>query len=169
MLVSNTMTNSFSRLLPGPQFQLVAQPWEQPTDMAHAKNLLGRLRSSVTRHAWNEFWHPKAKIQSVLLLTHTVWSKLEQEILDNLITCGRARAAHWCLRHNPAGVNGVSDKVCIHLKKARFTLARVMAKSKCSIDIKEEALLLWINKFLPKCNKDIFHEGELHKLRDRVS
>jgi len=169
MFVSNTMTNSFSRLLPDPQFQLVAQPWEQPTDLAHAKNLLGRLRSSITRRAWNEFWHPKAKIQSVLLLTHTVWSKLEQEILDDLITCGRARATHWCLRHNPAGVNGVSDKACIHLKKARFTLARVMVKSKCSIDIKAEALLLWINKFLPKYNKDIFHEGELQKLRDRVS
>jgi len=167
--MSNTMANSFSRLLPDPQFQSDAQPWEQPTDLAHAKNLLSHLRSSITRRAWNEFWHPKAKMQSVLLLTHTVWSKLEQEILDNLITCGRPNATHWCLRHNPAGVNGVSDKACIHLKKAHFTLARVMVKSKCSIGIKEEALLLWINKFLPKCNKDTFHEGELQKWRDRVS
>ena len=103
------------------------------------------------------------------MLTHTVWSKMEQEILDNLITYGLANATHWCLCHNPAGVNGESDKACIHRKKARFTIARVMVKSKCSIDIKEEALLLWINKFLPKYNKDIFHEGELQKLRDRVS
>jgi len=103
------------------------------------------------------------------LLTHTVWSKMEQEILDNLITCGRASATHWCLRHNPAGVNGESDKACIHRKKACFTIARVVVKSKYSIDIKEEALLLWISKFLPKHNKDIFHEGELQKLRDRVS
>jgi len=41
MLVSNTMANSFSRLLPDPQFLMAAQPWEQPTDLAHAKNLLG--------------------------------------------------------------------------------------------------------------------------------
>jgi len=148
---------------------MAAQPWEQPTDLAHAKNFLGRPRSSITCQTWNEFWHPKAKTQSVLLLTHTVWSKLEQEILDNLITCGRVNAAHWCLRHNPAGVNGISDKACIHLKKACFTLARLVVKSKHSIDIKEEALLLWINKFLPKHNKGIFHEGELQKLRDRVS
>jgi len=54
-------------------------------------------------------------------------------------------------------------------KKARFTITQVMVKSKQSIDIKEEALLLWINKFLPEYNKDIFLEGELQKLRDRVS
>jgi len=81
---------------------------------------------------------------------------MEQEILDNLITYGRANATHWCLCHNPAGVNGLSDKACIHLQKARFTIARVIVKSKCSIDIKEKALLLWINKFLPKYNKVIF-------------
>ena len=163
------MANSFSRLLPAPHDIMAAQPWEQPTDLTQAKTLLGRLRSSVTRRACLKFFHPKAKIQSVLLLTHTVWSKMEQEILDNLITYGSANATHWCLRHNPAGVNGESDKACIHRKKARFTIARVMVKSKYSIDIKEEALLLWINKFLPKYNKDIFHEGELQKLRDRVS
>jgi len=56
---------------------------------------------------------------------------MEQEKLDNLITHGRANATHWCLRHNPAGVNGESDKACIHRKKARFTIARVMVKSKC--------------------------------------
>jgi len=140
---------------PDPQFLMDAQPWKQPTDLTQAKNLLGRLRSSITRRAREEFVRPKAKIQSVLLLTHTAWSKLEQEILDNLITYGCANATHWCLRHNPAGVNGVSDKACIHLKKARFTLSRVMVKSKYSIDIKEEALLLWINKFLPKYNKGI--------------
>jgi len=58
----------------------------------------------------------------------------------------------------------------IHRKKALFTLARVMVKSsKHSIDIKDEALLFWINECLPKHNKDIFHEGELQKLRDRAS
>jgi len=70
--------------------------------------------------------------------------------------------------HNPVGVNGESDKACIHHKKARFTIARVFVKSRHSIDIKEEALLLWINKFLPKYNKDIFPEEELQKLCDRV-
>jgi len=93
---------------------------------------------------------------------------MEQEILDNLITYGRANATHFCLRHNPTGVNGESDKACIHRKKAHFAIARVIVKSRCSIDIKQEALLLWINKFLPKYNKDIFPEEELQKLRDRV-
>jgi len=90
-------------------------------------------------------------------------------MLGKLISHGRANATHWCLRHNPVGVNGESDKACVHRKKARFTIAQVMVKSKHSIDIKEEALLLWINKFLPECNKDIFHEGGLQKLRDRVN
>jgi len=163
------MTNSFSRLLPAPHDIMAAQPGEELTDLTQAKDLISRLRSSITCRARTEFFHPKSKIQSVLLLTHTVWSKMEQEILDNLITYGRANATHWCLCHNPAGVNGESDKACIHRKKARFTIAQIMVKSKYSIDIKEEALLLWINKFLPKYNKYIFHEGELQKLRDWVS
>ena len=110
------MADSFSCLLPAPHDIMAAQPWEQPTDLRQAKTLLGKLRSSITRRARLEFVHPKAKIQSILLLTHTVWSKMEQEILDNLITCGRANATHWCLRHNPAGVNGESVKACIHRK-----------------------------------------------------
>jgi len=60
------MANSFSRLLPDPQFLMAAQPWEQPTDLTQAKNLLGWLRSSITRRARNEFFRPKSKIQSVL-------------------------------------------------------------------------------------------------------
>jgi len=68
------MANSFSRLLPDPQFLMDAQPWEQPTDLTQAKNLLGRLRSSVTHRARDEFFHPKSKTQSVLLLAHTAWS-----------------------------------------------------------------------------------------------
>jgi len=88
------MANSFSHLLPAPHDIMAAQPLEQPTDLTQAKDLLSRLRSSITRQAHTEFFHPKAKIQSVLLLTHTVWSKMEQEILDNLITYGRANATH---------------------------------------------------------------------------
>ena len=164
------MANNFSRLLPAPHDIMAAQPWEQSTDLAQTKDLLSRLLSSIACRACTEFFHPKVKMQSVLFrATHTVWFKMEQEILDNLITCGRANATHWSLRYNPAGVNGESDKACIHRKKARFTIARVMVKSRCSIDIKTEALLLWINKFLLKYKKDIFHEGELQKLRDRVS
>jgi len=163
------MTNSFSRLLPDPHDIMAAQHWEQRTDLTQAKDLLSRLHSSITRRACTEFFDPKSKMQSILMLTHTVWSKMEQKMLDNLITHGRANGTHWCLCHNPAGDNGKSDKACIHRKKAGFTIARVVVKSKCSIDIKEDALLLWINKFLPECNNGIFHEGELQKLRDRVS
>jgi len=162
------MTNNFSRLLPYPHDIMAVQHWEQPTGLFQAKNLLSWLHSSITRRARTAFFHPQSKIQSVLMFTSTVWSKMEQEILDNLITYGRTNATHWCLHHNPAGVNGKLDKACIHHKKACFTIARVIVKSRFSIDIKEEALLLWINKFLPKYNKDIFHEGELQKLRDRV-
>jgi len=168
MLVSNTMANTLLHLLPDPHHVVADQHWEQPTDLTQAKNLLGRLHSSITRRARNAFFHPQSKIQSVLLFTHTVWSKMEQEILDNLITCGHANATHFCLCHNPAGVNGESDKACIHRKKASFTIARVIVKSRYSIHIKQEALLLWINKFLPKYNKDIFPEEELQKLRDWV-
>jgi len=91
------MANSFSRLLPDPHFLMDAQRLEQPTDLAQAKNLLGWLQSSITRRAHSEFFNPEAKTQSVLLLAHTVWSKMEQEILDNLITYGRIDATHWCL------------------------------------------------------------------------
>jgi len=166
--MANNLRNLL-RLLPYPQDIMADQQWEQPTDLTQAKNLLGRLRSSITRRARNAFFHPQSKIQSVLLFTHTVWSKLEQEILDNLITHGRARATHWCLRHNRNGVNGVSDKAIIHRKKADATIARVQIKSRHSIDVKEEALLLWINKFLPKYNKDIFDKKEVQRLRNRVS
>ena len=152
-----------NNLLPYPNDGMAVLHWEQPTDLPQAKSLLGlgRLRSSIARRARNAFFHPQSKTQSILLFTHTIWSKMEQEILDNLITYGRANATHFCLHHNPAGVNGESDKECIHRKKARFTISQVLIKSRCSIDIKEEALLLWINKFLPKYNRDIFPEEEL--------
>jgi len=88
------MANSFSHLLPAPHDIMAAQPWEQPTDLIQAKVLLSRLRSSITRQARTEFFHSKSKMQSVLLLTHTVWSKMEQEMLDNLITSGRANTTH---------------------------------------------------------------------------
>ena len=35
-------------------------------------------------------------------------------MLDDLIANGRANATHDCLRHNPAGVNGKTDKESIH-------------------------------------------------------
>jgi len=95
--MSNTMANSFSRLLSDPHAIMAAQHWEQPTDITQAKDLLSRLRSSITRRARAKFFHPKSKMQSILLLTCTVWSKMEQETLDNLITCGRPNAAHGCL------------------------------------------------------------------------
>ena len=155
------MANTFLRLLPHPHDIMAEQQWEQPTYLSQAKNLLSRLRSSITRRARNAFFHPQPKMQNVLKFTHTIWSKLEQEMLDNLITCGRAHATHFCLRHYPAGVHAESDKACIHRKKARFTISQVLIKSRCSIDIKEEALLLWINKFLPKYSRDIFPEEEL--------
>jgi len=152
------MANNLLRLLPYPHDIMADQHWEQPTDLSQAKNLLGRLRSSITRRAHNAFFHPQSKTQNVLLFTHTVWSKMEQEIMDNLITYGRANATHFCLRHNPARVNGESDKGCIHRKIARFTIARVLVKSRYSIDIKEKALLLWINNwsFSPSTTRTFF-------------
>jgi len=65
--------------------------------------------------------------------------------------------------------SGMSDKALIHRKKADATIARVQIKSRHSMDVKEAALLLWINQFLPKYNKDIFNEEELQRLRNRVS
>jgi len=165
------MTNKLRnllRLLPHPQDIMADQQWEQPTDLVQAKNLLGRLRSSITRRARNAFFHPHDKIQSVLMFTHTIWSKLEQEIVDDLITHGRNDATHWCLRHNRDGINEMSDKALIHRKKADGTIARVQIKSRHSMDVKGAALLLWINQFLPKYNKDIFNEEELQRLRNRV-
>jgi len=89
-------------------------------------------------------------------------------MLDDLITHGRTNATHACFCHNPAGVNGESDKACIHHKKACFTIARVLIRSKYAFRIKEMALHAWINKFLPKYNKDLFPEEELQKLRSWV-
>ena len=102
MIVSNTMANNLLGLLQCSHDIMADQHWEQPTDLTRAKNLFGRLRSSFTRRARNSFFHPQSKMQNVLLFAHTVWSKMEQEMLDNLITCGRANVTHFCLRHDPA-------------------------------------------------------------------
>jgi len=61
--ISNTMANRFSRLLPAPHDIMATQPWEQPTDLTQAKDLLSRLCSSIIRRARTEFFHPKSKIQ----------------------------------------------------------------------------------------------------------
>jgi len=45
------------------------------------------------------------KVQNVLMLAHTLWATLEQEVLDDVIMPGHTNATHVCLRHNPAGVN----------------------------------------------------------------
>ena len=89
-------------------------------------------------------------------------------MLDDVIANGRANATHVCLLHNPAGVGGQTDKECIHRKKARFTIARVLIRSRFLFEIKEMALHLWIDTFLPKFNRDIFDAEELNLLRNQV-
>jgi len=88
------MANNLLRLLPYPHDIMADQHWEQPTDLSQAKNLLGRLRSSITRRARNAFFHPQPKTQNVLLFAHTVWSKMEQEILDNYFDHMQTRQRH---------------------------------------------------------------------------
>jgi len=64
--------------------------------------------------------------------------------------------------------HGKSDNACIHHKKARFTIAQVLVQSKCEFWMNMMGLHAWINKFLPKHNKDLFLEDELQKLRSWV-
>jgi len=85
-------------------------------------------------------------------------------MLDDLITHGCANANRVCFCHNPAGVNGETDKECIHHKKTRFTIARVLVQSKCEFWIKETALHAWINAFLPKHSQNLFPEEAIQKL-----
>jgi len=77
---------------------------------------------------------------------------------DNLIaTGGRANATHFLLHHNPNGLPDVeTDEEAIQRKKARITIAQVMVHNRHKFWIKEQALHLWIEQFLPKFSPAIF-------------
>ena len=154
--------------LPNPDDVWEKQDWPAPADLDEAKDWLARFRSGTTRRARNNDSHPKDKIAKVLNLIHILWNEMEQEVIDDLIANGRANATHFCLTHNPAGAGGWTDKECIHRKKARFTISRVLVRSRYSFDIKKDALFLWINNFLPKVDPAVFNPDELQKLRNRV-
>jgi len=50
---------------------------EQPADLAHARNLLGQLLSSITRRASHAYFNPKSKVQNILMIAHPIWSTME--------------------------------------------------------------------------------------------
>ena len=146
------------------------QTWEQPTDLPHAKKLLGNLRQAKTKAKRKEDSFPLAKINGVIQQAHLEWSRLDKEITDHLIAVGgRANATHYMLSHNPNGLsNGDTDEETIQRKKARITIARTMVHNHHEEWIKVKALNLWIDTFLPKFSPAIFTPDQLIKMKHWV-
>jgi len=87
--------------------------------------------------------------------------------MDNLIVIGSwANVTHFPLRHNPNGLpNGETDKDAIQRKKARVTIAPVVVHNRQKVWIKEKALHVWIEQFLPKFSPAIFTPEQLTKMK----
>ena len=144
------------------------QNWEQPADLPCAKQLLGKMREGKTKALRKEDNFPVAKINGVIQQAHLEWSRLDKEITDHLISVGD-NATHYMRRHNPNGLpNGDTDEETIQRKKARITIARVMAHNRQKEWIKKKALNLWIEEFLPKFSPAIFTPDQLVKMKHWV-
>ena len=143
--------------------------WNQPTTLPEAKKMIGHFRAGKTKAARNNDSHPKEKYASVIKTAHLVWSGIDKEIAADLITNGRANAKHFCLLHNPTGLpNGETDQQAIDRKKARYTIARTMVKSRYADWIKQDALEIWIDEFLPSYDRDTFTAHQLAWLKTRL-
>jgi len=139
------------------------QNWEQPADSPRAKQLLGKMCGAKTKTLRKDDAFPLAKINSVIQQACVEWAQLDKEMTDNLIaTGGRANGTHFLLLHKPTGLpNGETDKKAIQRKQACITIARVMVHNHLDFWIKEKALHLWIEQFLPKFSPTIFMPDQL--------
>ena len=129
--------------LPNPQDVWAEQHWPQPATLEEAKNWLGCFFSGKTHIARHNDSFPKDKIAKLVNLVHITWNEMDQEMLDDVMANGRANATHVCLLHNPAGAGGWTDKECIHRKKARTTITRVLVRPRFHIEAKKSARKLW--------------------------
>jgi len=92
-----------------------------------------------------------ANINSVIQLAHVELAQLEKEMMDDLLVNDRTNATHFLLLHKLSGLpNGEADEEAIQRKKARIAVTQVLVHSKLNVWIKEKALRLWIDQFLPK-------------------
>ena len=145
-----------------------APQWPQPTTLPEAKKMIGHFRAGKTKAARNNDSHPKEKYAKVITMANLIWSGLDKEITADLIKKGRRNAKHFCLLHSPTGLpNGETDQQAIDRKKARYTIARTMVKSRYADWIKQDALEIWIDEFLPKYDRDTFTDHQLAWLKLR--
>jgi len=61
-----------------------------------------------------------------------------------------------------------TDEEAIQRKKARITISRVMVHNHLHFWIKEKALHLWIEQFLPKFSPTIFTPDQLQRTKNWV-
>jgi len=110
---------------------------------------------------------PLDKINSVIQQTHVEWALLDKEMTADVIAAGsRSNATHFPLRYNPNGLpNAETDKNAIQHKKARVTISRVMVHNHQKVWIKEKALHMWIEQFLPKFSPAIFTPDQLTRMK----
>ena len=139
--------------------------WETPTDLAHAKKLLGTLRGYKTRKKFDEFMFPSKKIAEILNKANAIWSQMLRDAINNLTTYGMFRARHFLLSHSRTSPD-YQDK--IYTNCASFTISRTLHQSKHLFWIKEIALTTWIECFLPRFDKRIFTKEEQECLKANI-
>jgi len=132
-------------------------PWETPTTLHRAKQLLGTLRRSYTAKLKAEEEFPAERIAYVTDHVHQEWNRLLFEAMEDLAAKGRARTTHFLLAHTPNNrPDGETDMQVVRFKVARTAIFQTLKNCRVYMPTRKQALKHWVNTFLFRLDADTF-------------